>query len=86
MKQALLIADGRPHEDPNNMDISATQKSIEKFPLVISRHFMIRVAALVRAMKKYDSIFGGLLMENRVSDKRKSSFAYGGMDRKLSCI
>src|SRR5258705_8800460 len=46
MRRALLIADGRLHEDPSQLDIHDT-RLIEKYPVIVSRHFMIRVDALM---------------------------------------
>ncbi|GBN09195.1 hypothetical protein AVEN_184280-1 [Araneus ventricosus] len=59
MRKALLIADGRPNEDPNELDIYATQRLVEMYPAVVSRHFMIRVNALVTFMLNSDEVFCG---------------------------
>ena len=48
MRKALLIADGRPNEDPNNLDMFATQALVEKHPVVVNHHFMVRVKALMK--------------------------------------
>lgn len=59
MKKALLIADGRPNEDPQSLDALATQVVVEKYPAIVSRHFMIRVSALMKFIRRNTEIFGG---------------------------
>ena len=59
MRKALLIADGRPDEDPNDLDINAVQKLIEQYPLIVFRHFMKRVNAIMKLIKNNNEIFGG---------------------------
>lgn len=54
MRKALLIAHGRPNEDPNELDICATQRLVEMYPVVVSRHFMIRINVLVKFMLNDD--------------------------------
>ncbi len=63
MKKALLLADGQTEIDPVDLDIYATQKLIEKYPLVVSQHFMLRVSALMKVMKSNDCIFSGKLKD-----------------------
>ncbi|GBP80547.1 hypothetical protein EVAR_39417_1 [Eumeta japonica] len=58
-RKALLIADGRPDVDPSTLDIYETQQLIEKYPVILSRHFMIRVNALMRFIQNNDEVFGG---------------------------
>lgn len=50
-RKALLIADNRPDEDPSSLNIHETQCLIEKYPVILSRHFMVRVRALLTYMK-----------------------------------
>ncbi|GFY78121.1 helitron_like_N domain-containing protein [Trichonephila inaurata madagascariensis] len=59
VRKVLLIADGRPKKDPNELDIYATKRLMEIYPVVVSRHFMIRVNALVTFMLNIDEVFGG---------------------------
>src|SRR5271154_5268824 len=63
MRKALLIADGRPDEDPRNLDMIATQRLIEDYPVIVSRHFMVRVNALMKLIRNDDDIFGGRLTD-----------------------
>ncbi|CAG9799443.1 unnamed protein product [Chironomus riparius] len=63
MRKALLIADGRPNEDPASLDMFTTQILIEKYPVIVSRHFMIRVKALMRILKNNTDVFGGKMVD-----------------------
>lgn len=63
MKRALLIADGRPNKDPSSLDVHATQRLIEQYPVIVSRHFMIRVKALMMFVRSNDQMFGGKLKD-----------------------
>lgn len=60
MRKALLIADGRPNVD---LDIHETQRLIEKYPVIISRHFMPRVSALIKFLRNNCDVFGGKLLD-----------------------
>lgn len=64
MKRALLIADGRPNVDVNHLDINATQRLIEQYPVVVSRHFMVQVNALMRFIKSNHEVFGGRVKDH----------------------
>ncbi|GFQ93617.1 ATP-dependent DNA helicase [Trichonephila clavata] len=55
-RNALLLANGRPDVDPSTFNIYETQQLIEKYPVVLSRHFMIRVNALMKYIK--NEVFG----------------------------
>ncbi|GFR18848.1 hypothetical protein TNCT_571281 [Trichonephila clavata] len=57
-RKALLLADGRPDVDPNTLNIYETQQLIEKYPVILSRHFMIRVNTLMKYIKNDDEMFG----------------------------
>ncbi|XP_059150287.1 uncharacterized protein LOC131937110 [Physella acuta] len=63
MRKALLVADGRPDENPNNLTTYETQRLIEQFPVVVSRHFMIRLNALMKFVKNNQEVFGGHLKD-----------------------
>jgi hypothetical protein len=63
MRKALLIADGRPDDDPSELDVFSTQRLIEKYPVILSRHFMIRVTALMTFILNNDEIFGGKVVD-----------------------
>ncbi|GFY44976.1 helitron_like_N domain-containing protein [Trichonephila inaurata madagascariensis] len=70
MRKALLIADGRPKGDPNELDIYETQRLVEMYPVVVSRHFMIKVNALVTFMLNDDEVINktvGLPAELEIS-------------------
>lgn len=62
MRKALLIADGQPDVDPNSLNIYETQTLIELYPIILSRHFMVRVNALVRHLKNNPIVFGGQMI------------------------
>lgn len=38
MKKALLIADNRSDEDPDSLSAHASQRLIEQYPVIVSRH------------------------------------------------
>ncbi|XP_054706995.1 uncharacterized protein LOC129216803 [Uloborus diversus] len=59
MKKALLIVDDRSDEDPNDLDIISTQRLIEQYPVIVSRHFMVRVNALMKLILRNNKILGG---------------------------
>ncbi|KAF9409134.1 hypothetical protein HW555_011413 [Spodoptera exigua] len=40
MKRGLLVSDSKQHIDPDDIDIQETQRLIEMYPVVVSRHFM----------------------------------------------
>ncbi|GFU35146.1 helitron_like_N domain-containing protein [Trichonephila clavipes] len=56
MRKALLIADGRPDEDPTSLNIMDVKKLIELYPVIVSRHFMVRVQAL---LTRIHEVLGG---------------------------
>lgn len=63
MKKALLIADDRPHENPNNLSLEDVQKLIEKHPVTVSRQFIVGVEALLRLLKNAETLFGGKVVD-----------------------
>lgn len=63
MRKALLIADGRPNDDPKNLDSFTTQALVERYPVIVSRHFMIRVNALMKFIRSNTEVFGGQLVD-----------------------
>ncbi len=74
MRRALLIADGKSSQDPSRLTVYETQLLVEKFPLVISRHFMRRVAALMTFLYK-SSLFGGKVVDHwwRIEFQKRGS-------------
>ncbi|GIY15745.1 ATP-dependent DNA helicase [Caerostris darwini] len=63
-RKTLLIADGRPDVDPSTLDIYEIQQLIEKYPAILSRHFMVRVNALMKFIKNNDEVFGGKVKDH----------------------
>ncbi|GIY57521.1 ATP-dependent DNA helicase [Caerostris darwini] len=63
-RKALLIADGRPDVDPSTLDIYETQQLIERYPVILSRHFIVRVNALMKFIKNNDEVFGGKVTDH----------------------
>ena len=61
MIRALLNADGKPDEPPENVTILQRQKLVEKYPTIISRHFMIRVNAMIKFLRSNEKVFAGKL-------------------------
>lgn len=59
MRTALLIADGRANADPHSLTSHEVQQLIEKYPVTVSLHFMIRINALMKYIRNNDQIFGG---------------------------
>lgn len=59
MKKALLVADGRPNDDPTKLDVYLTQMLIETYPEIICRHFMVRVNAILILITNSGKLFGG---------------------------
>lgn len=57
MRKALLIADGRPDVEPNDLHIYETQCLIELYPIILSRHFMIHVNALMKFLNNDHTLF-----------------------------
>lgn len=64
MRKALLIADGRPNDDPNDLDINGAQRLIELYPVVVSCHFMICVNALMCFIKSNHDVLGGKVKDH----------------------
>lgn len=58
MRKALLMSDNRPDVDPETLTVQETQRLIEKYPVVVSRQFMIRVSAIMRVLRNSDEMFG----------------------------
>ncbi len=59
MRIALLHADNRSHENPMNLRIDEVQRLIERYPVVVSRHFSRRVNAFLKFIKADDKVLGG---------------------------
>ena len=55
--------DNKAHIDPESLTIREAQKLIEKYPVDVSRHFMVRVDALMRYIKREDTLFGGKMID-----------------------
>ncbi|KAL4721733.1 hypothetical protein ACJJTC_014266 [Scirpophaga incertulas] len=53
MKRGLLVSDGKQHIDPDDIDIQEIQRLIEMYPVVVSRHFMVRVNALMQITRLF---------------------------------
>lgn len=90
MRKALLIADGRPLDNPNDLGTIATQRLIEQYPVTVSRHFMYRFNALMKFMLNNDQILNGrkkkLLVENRIPKPRKPPCPHGSLGRRSRII
>ncbi|GFR28764.1 ATP-dependent DNA helicase [Trichonephila clavata] len=63
MRKSLLISDGRPMDNPQDLDIIATQRLIEQYPIIVSRHFMYRFNALMKFMLNNNQV-----LNNRIKD------------------
>jgi hypothetical protein len=63
MRQALLHAEGDNVTDPHKMTAFETQKLIEKYPVVISKHFMQRVYKIVAFLKSNTSVLKGKMKD-----------------------
>ena len=61
---AMLIADGDADRDPKTVGTYNAQKLVEKYPVIVSRHFMIRVNAMMALLKSDDTILGGKLVDH----------------------
>jgi len=60
MRKALLIADGKPNEDPEGINFNEAQRLIEKYPVVVARHFNHRTGKLFTfILNNGEKIFGG---------------------------
>ena len=59
MIRVLLFADGRPDTEPDSLSINERQVLVEKYPVDVSRHFMLRVNALMKYIKTNKEIFQG---------------------------
>ena len=64
MVEALLRADGRPDEDPVNVLLFERQKLIEKYPLIVSRQFQLRVSMFMKIIRANIEIFRGKLIDH----------------------
>jgi len=63
VRKALLLADGDVERDLASLTIYETQIFIEKYLTAISRHFMIRVNALITHMKSNHEFLGSHIMD-----------------------
>lgn len=63
MTKALLIADGRFDIEPEELSYQERLELVEKYPVVISRQFMLRVSALISFIKCNNEIFGGPVVD-----------------------
>lgn len=61
--RSLLIAAGRPDENPNDLNFNDKQKLVDEHLVTLSRQFMIRVNAFMRLLKNDDQILGGKLTD-----------------------
>ena len=50
MRKVLLIADNRPDINPETLTMQETQRLIDENPVVLSRHFMIRVSFILKVL------------------------------------
>ncbi|GIY31477.1 ATP-dependent DNA helicase [Caerostris extrusa] len=68
-RKALLIAYGRPDVDPSTLDIYETQQLIERYPVILSRHFMNRgsphlhMVVWIENHPEFDTEEGKLLLD-----------------------
>jgi len=61
--QACLIAAGRKGENVENLSFDEKQGLIVEHPVALSRHFMVRVHAILRVLQKDDDLLGGKLID-----------------------
>lgn len=54
-----MIADGRPEEDPTALDTIATRRLVDKYPVIVSRHFMVRIHALIKFVTNNQKVLRG---------------------------
>ncbi|KAG5680197.1 hypothetical protein PVAND_009722 [Polypedilum vanderplanki] len=75
MIKAFLIADGRPNEDPNQINIAEAQRLIEKYPIILSRHFSRRVKAFMKYIKNNTRVLGERVIDNwwRIEFQKRGS-------------
>ena len=59
MIKVLLLADGRPDVEIDSLSIHERQVLVEKYPVDVSRHFMLRVNALMKHIKTNREVFNG---------------------------
>ena len=57
MIRVLLFADGRPDTEPDSHSIHERQVLVEKYPVDVSLHFMLRANALMKYIKANKEIF-----------------------------
>lgn len=63
LRSALLIADDQPNKNPIELTARETQALLEKYPVLVQRHFQNRFYALLNVMKHDDSLLGGKLTD-----------------------
>jgi len=61
--QACLIAAGRNGENIDNLQFDERQRLIVEHPVALSRHFMVRVHAIMRVLQNDDTLLGGKLID-----------------------
>jgi len=61
--QACLIAAGRKGEDIDHLSFNEKQRLIIEHPVALSRHFMVRVHAIMRILQNDDTLLGGKLID-----------------------
>ncbi|KAF9822901.1 hypothetical protein SFRURICE_010430 [Spodoptera frugiperda] len=59
MLQALLIADDRDHNEVDSLSFSERLDLVQRYPVVKSRQFTVRVNALMRCLKRDSNCLGG---------------------------
>lgn len=75
MRKALLIADGQPNRDPRSLNSRQAQNLVEKYPVVVERHFMYRVHVFMDYLTKDPKVLGGKVSDHffRIEFQRRGS-------------
>ncbi|CAB3226547.1 unnamed protein product [Arctia plantaginis] len=63
MTKALLIADGRDVNQAENLSFPERLQLVQKYPVVVSRQFSVRVNALMRFLKRDPDCLGGPVVD-----------------------
>ncbi|XP_029157942.1 uncharacterized protein LOC114935487 [Nylanderia fulva] len=61
--QACLIAAQRKGENVDNLEFNEKQRLVVEHPVVLSRHFMVRVHAMMRVLLNDDTLLGEKLID-----------------------